>query len=396
MIRTDDRTLCSGCGACAQICPKKSISFEKDTLGSLYARVDEKTCIDCRACELVCPLQQTFDAHHIGKCAFAAYAKDNGIRFRGSSGGMFETISAWIIKQNGSVFASRFDDSLKLRMVEATTLDGIRQVTKSKYLQSDVAYIFSTVKERVKEGKTVLVCSTPCQIAALKKYLGRYSKADNLFLMDFFCHGVPSQDLFDKCINYIESRDGIEVQSYEFRSKKKNGATPHYFTIKYKKNDRVKKKTSLYLNDPFYLGFQKYITLRDSCYHCPYGAGNHAGDITVGDFHDIDKYIKGINRFDGISTVIINTDKGQQMWKNIEDSVVLYPMNLHQLSIDKQIYSGGTKEPQGRSEFIKDMGDLEFEQVVLKWFNSKNEWKKAVYYCLPKFIREQIKSVVGL
>ena len=35
----------------------------------------------------------------------------------------------------------------------------------------------------------------------------------------------------------------------------------------------------------------------DRCEHCPYGFGNHKADITVGDFHNINRYVKEINRF---------------------------------------------------------------------------------------------------
>lgn len=396
MIRTDDKSLCSGCGTCALVCPKACISFKKDVLGCLYATIDEKSCLNCGMCLKVCPIQQSFDTQNIGICAYAAYAQDDNIRFRGSSGGIFESISELFIKQGGSVFACEFDEKLKLRMVEASTIDEARNLTKSKYLQSEAAGVFPIVMERVKSGKIVLVCSTPCQIAALRKYLGELSGANNLYLIDFFCHGVPSQEMFDRCLDYIERREGIKITSYEFRSKKKNGATPHYFTLKYRKNGAEKIKTDLYLNDPFYLGFQKYITLRDSCYNCPYGLGNHAGDITIGDFHDVDRYLKGINRFDGVSTVIVNTDKGQKMWETVHGELVVHPINLDRLHSDHQVYVGGTKEPKERSEFVRDMGELQFDQVVNKWFNSKKEWKKAIYYKFPRFIRDRIKTIVGL
>jgi coenzyme F420-reducing hydrogenase beta subunit len=396
MIKTDDKTLCSGCGVCALVCPKECISYEKDVIGSLYASVNEKMCINCGACQKVCPIQQPFGKGIIGLNSYAAYSKNQDIRFRGSSGGLFETISEWVLGKKGSIFACGFDENLKLRMVEATTIEEVRKLVKSKYLQSSAAYIFPAIRERVKRGTVVLVCSTPCQIAALKKYLGDLGNADNLFLMDFFCHGVPSQELFDKGIKYVEQRKGISIISYEFRSKKRNGSTPHYYSIKYRINGTLKHKTDFYFNDPFYFGFQKNITLRDSCYHCPYGTGNHVGDITIGDFHDIDKYIKGINRFDGVSTVIINTQKGQKLWEITSDSLVTHQMDLAKLYTDCQIYSGGTKEPISRSEFLSDMEKMQFEHVVEKWFDSKKEWKKKIYYRFPRFIRDAIKSMARL
>ena len=144
------------------------------------------------------------------------------------------------------------------------------------------------------------------------------------------------------------------------------------------------------------LGFQKYITMRDSCYQCPYGSGGHCGDITIGDFHEIDKYVNGLNRFDGVSTVLTNTQKGEKLWKKIESGMVSYEMSMERLIEDGQIYAGGTKEPKQRAEFLHDMETLEFTAVADKWLNSKHEWKKAIYYRLPFVIRKTIKGLMRL
>ena len=394
MIRTDKKELCSGCGTCALVCPRNCISFSKDVLGSPVAEVDDQLCINCGACESVCPIQQSFENKRVGCNAYAVFSNDNSIRFRGSSGGVFETVADYILSKGGSVFASGFSNELKLCMKEAKTLDEVRNLTKSKYLQSDVVGCFPIIKERIQQGVYVLVCSTPCHVSALKKYLGKLAEMERLVLLDFFCHGVPSQQLFDQNIAYLEKRDGVKITEYEFRTKIKNGATPHYYSLSYVKNGCYEKKTSLYFKDPFYLGFQKYITLRDSCYNCPYGYGNHEADITIGDFHDIDKYISGINRFEGISTVIINGDRGREIFEKIRESLCIYEMNIEQLYADHQIYSGGTSKPNNREDFLGDMETKTFDYIVNKWFNPKHEWKKNVYYHMPLFVRKILKSVL--
>lgn len=396
MIKTDDKALCSGCQTCSVVCPKQCITFKKDLLGHLYPIINEEACINCGRCQLVCPMQRAFDGLKIGKEAWVAYSLDSEIRFHGSSGGIFETIANRIVSTGGSVFACQFDGHLQLMCVEAKTYDEIRKQTKSKYLQSECSGMFPIIRERVKSGVPVLFCATPCQTAALKLYLGNCSQSDNLYLLDFFCHGVPSQDFFDKCIRFVERHKGIKVTGYEFRSKIPKGATPHYYTISWVKDGKKKEKTSLYLEDPFYLGFQKYLTLRDSCYHCPYGCGNHASDITIGDFHEIDKYIHGINRFDGVSTVLINTEKGKKLWESVQEKLYSQSIDIEKLHEDKQIYAGGTREPKLRMAFIDDLGKFDFDTVVNKWFNSNQEWKKKIYYALPSIIRQMVKKIAGL
>ena len=51
MISIENKSICCGCGACVQKCPKKSISLIEDSEGFLYPKVDETTCINCGLCE---------------------------------------------------------------------------------------------------------------------------------------------------------------------------------------------------------------------------------------------------------------------------------------------------------------------------------------------------------
>lgn len=397
MIRTDNKNLCCGCETCGLVCPKNCISFECDSLGHKYPHVDKNLCVNCRKCESVCPIQNNYEGLDIGNEAHIVYSKDVNIRRRGSSGGVFETIAKWIVGNEGAVFACRFDDNLKLKCFEANTEEEVKKLTKSKYLQSESVDSFPLMKQRILGGKKVLFVSTPCQVAAFKSYLGKLASSDNVFLVDFFCHGVPSQDFFDMCKDYVERKEGISVKEYEFRSKIKNGKTPHYYSLTYKKNGKIKRRTSLYLLDPFYLGFQKYITLRDCCYTCPFGRGNHSADMTMGDFHNVDRYISGINRFDGCSSVLINNEKGQFIWNQIKGSLLVHDIDINTLYQNKEIYSGGTQEPRQRQLFLADIqSGMPFDALVDKWLNGRTDYKKRIYYAMPNFIRNMAKKICGM
>ena len=45
-----DMELCTGCGACVEICPTEAISLHDGK-----ARVDGDKCVDCGVCESECP-----------------------------------------------------------------------------------------------------------------------------------------------------------------------------------------------------------------------------------------------------------------------------------------------------------------------------------------------------
>ena len=46
-----DKKLCSGCGACFNICPKKCIQMQPDMCGFLYPVIDKTRCIGCGLCD---------------------------------------------------------------------------------------------------------------------------------------------------------------------------------------------------------------------------------------------------------------------------------------------------------------------------------------------------------
>lgn len=61
----------------------------------------------------------------------------------------------------------------------------------SKYIQSKLGDTFKSVKTDLDAKKSVLFSGTSCQVAGLKKYIGK--EYDNLFCVDIVCHGVPSK-----------------------------------------------------------------------------------------------------------------------------------------------------------------------------------------------------------
>ena len=394
MINIIDESQCCGCGACSIVCPKQCIQMIPGTLGHLFPKVKEDICIACGKCEQVCPMKQQKRKQSFRQTAYAAYAKEPEIRFAGSSGGMFGTFSLQLLKDNYSVYGAAFDSNLQLKCMEATEQSGLAILLKSKYLQSDLTNQYRKIKSNLENGKKILFVSTPCQVAALKSYLGK--EYENLLTIDFFCHGVPSQQFFDQCIKIDSERLGGNIKKYQFRAKKRwGGVTPHYFLAEIELNGRCKKITKIYYKSSFYAIFQKYINFRESCYKCQFANADRLSDITIGDFHEIDRYIKGINRFDGISTVIINSVKGEKLWKRCSKQIVQYPVDLSMLISDGICFNGGTKKPKNREEFIRDYNSKSFKELIEKYAGVRKYWKQGIYYSMPKFLRKQFKKYIG-
>lgn len=387
MIKVINEKDCCGCSACSVVCPQRCISMKEGTLGSLFPVVDEKKCVECGKCNSVCPVLNKFETKRTENSAYAAYANEENIRKRGSSGGMIEVFSRYLIQKKYTVYGAAFDENLKLKCTKAEEIEQLFPLLKSKYLQSDLSEKYLEIESKLKNGEGILFVSTPCQVLSLKLFLKK--EYEKLITIDFFCHGVGSQKFFDECRAYDEKKHNIKIKKFVFREKKKNGSTPHYFSI----NDG---KAKIYYNSVFYMAFQKYICLRESCYDCIFSGKTRYSDITVGDFHEIDKYVDKINRFDGVSTVIVNTEKGKKLFEEIKDNLTTYEIGLQRLIDDGVCFCGGTKKPPKRNEFIKSYNEDDFDNFVNKHLNKKEYRIQDIYYRLPLFLRKILKKVMGI
>ena len=90
-IWIEDKKFCTGCAACANICPKQCIALKEDEEGFSYPNVDETRCIECGACTAVCPVSKEgqTDQPIDGVQVYACVSRDEKILKESSSGGVF-------------------------------------------------------------------------------------------------------------------------------------------------------------------------------------------------------------------------------------------------------------------------------------------------------------------
>ena len=208
---------CCGCKACGDVCPKNAIAFALDEEGFFYPNVNDD-CIECGLCSKVCPAKNDLNTDTAQSQTFVGCLdKNKERRDKGSSGGLFGLLASEMMTEGYEICGAAFDDNLKLKHCFAKSEEDVDKQKKSKYLQSDCGGIYRQIKQKTKDGKKVMFVGTPCQCAALKRYLG--AQVSNALIVDFACHGVPSQGLFDKCIHYYEEHHECKVLSYSFRHK---------------------------------------------------------------------------------------------------------------------------------------------------------------------------------
>lgn len=307
MIKNQDKKDCCGCSACASICPKQCIVMVKDNEGFLYPKVDENTCVNCGLCEKVCNELHPFDKREPLK-VLAAINKDEEIRLKSSSGGIFYILAEKTIKDGGVVFGARFDENWQVFIDYAEDMKGVEAFMGSKYVQARVANAYKDAKRFLAEGRKVLFSGTPCQIAGLRKFLRK--PYDNLLTVDFICHGTPSPKVWGMYLDEVIKR-GCCISSIEFRNKKE-GWKNFSFNLRYNEDDNTISMLSPFSQNLYMKAFLQNIILRPSCYDCKAKGCSSQSDVTIADFWGIETVFPDMDDDKGTGLVFINTDKGHE------------------------------------------------------------------------------------
>lgn len=342
-----DKKYCIGCGTCENVCPVDACKLSYDEEGFLFPEIDKLKCINCNSCKSKCPVLLPQNKN-ISQEAFAYYSKDICLRKKSSSGGFFSDISQYIINEKkGVVVGAAYTDFNNtphyVSHIIVDNIDDLQKLRGSKYVQSDMRYIFKKVKEYIDSGRIVLFSGTPCQISAIKSYI---DKKDNLYTIDLFCHGVPSPKVFERYVHEMKVKKETIINFKD----KINGWNDSCITF----STENCKYSARHSQDTYYLGFIENLYLRNSCYNCKYNIlNNRPGDISIGDFWNIEKIIPELNDNIGINAVITNTKKGHALLKEIEHKAgFCKSMNINNLLQGNSILTKPEEAHIRRTDFF--------------------------------------------
>jgi len=331
-----DNKLCCGCGACADACPKKCIAMDYNEYGFLMSIVGEG-CVDCGLCKKVCPAQNPIQREEI-KAVYKGYRKEKekDADKESSSGALFPALAEKIISEQGVVVGAVFEDGFKnVKHVLVEDMTGVESCRGSKYIQSQTAGIYEKTKRALKDGRKVLFSGTPCQIAGLKGFLR--ADYDNLYTMDFICHGVASTAYWQAFLESVA--DGKKLAYVSFRNKD-NGFTSS--GIKIVTDDGVTLVEEPIAQEPIFgKAFANNLLARDSCGGCQYAARTRCADITLAD-NMID--CTDEEKKKGSSFIFINTQKGQALFDFVKADLCAEEKDAAEI-IAKMMHLNGPAKP---------------------------------------------------
>lgn len=409
MININEKKDCCGCNACVQICPKHCITMFPDIEGFLYPQVDFDICVGCGLCVEVCPVINQNESR-LPLAVYAAKNKNEEIRLKSSSGGIFTLLAEKIIKEKGVVFGARFDENWNVIHDYTETIEGLEWFRGSKYVQSVIGNNLKKAKQFLTEGRKVLFSGTPCQIAGLKKYLRK--EYENLLAVEVVCHGVPSPKVWRDYIEYKRAKRGTGknsvssslkdipvVTGISFRDKsngwKKFGFKISYAAFKAAENTVSKSVISNseitpFNEDLFMKGFLKNLYLRPSCYHCAARQGKSGADISIADYWGVQSIHPELDDDKGTGLVLINTKHGVNYFNSIKDQIDSLISSYDKAIMQNPCIIKSVKQPKQRIIFWSNyhISKIDCIEVVI------NSMRPVLNVVIVKQTIQKFKSII--
>ena len=376
MINPSAETCC-GCSACESICAHKAITMEPDALGFLVANIHPELCVDCGLCDSVCPfLSKVSDdrKNNVPK-AYAARHKDISEVATSRSGAVFISVSDYVLNHGGVVYGVSFDNAFVVRHQKANNKKGRDAFKGSKYVQSDLRGVWKDIRSELIDGKDVLFSGTPCQTAALLKFIPARLQ-QNLYVTDIICHGVASPAVWAEYLKWIERKEGSEIIAVDFRDKEIWGWDGLHRESFRMVNSQNKKTFPFTVYQPF--------LIRTSCHHCPYATLNRPSDLTIGDLWSWEKVCPELNSDKkGVSLVMCNTSKGEELLNAISSNIHIKPVNLSDC-IQPNLQHPTPEDFRSQS-FKSDFVNRGFNYILRKYYG----------YTLYNVLKHKIKRILG-
>lgn len=393
-IQIHDKKCCSGCTACVSVCPKSCIAMLEDEEGFLYPQVDTTVCIECSKCVKVCPYTNSEfilkpDTEELALC-YAAYNRNEEIRYKSSSGGMFRAFADKIIAEGGVVFGATYDKDFSVYHSYTESIEGLTAFMGSKYLQSRMGNSFTSVKQFLNEGRKVLFSGCGCQIAGLKRYLKNDN--ENLICVDILCHGVGSPKIWkDYLHHYFNDYD---IKSINCRDKIVGWSNSSYTII-----GKERQYSEVVHKNIYHKTYIKHTHIRPSCEVCPFKNDNRVSDITIADCWGFKKIAPEMNDEKGLSSVIVHSAKGKKLFDAVASQLVFKEASIDDVKEYNPDYIRSQNvDHRKRNAFWKDYYQLPFK-ILLEKYLGESKKQKAMFLIkkvAKKILPARVYNIAGL
>lgn len=293
--------------------------------------------------------------------AFAAYNTDDDIRFQSTSGGVFTLLAVYLMeKYDAVVYGAVFDEQFNVIHDRADSIQDLSRLRGSKYPQSRIGDTFKDIRDLLSTGRTVFFTGTPCQVAGLKRFLGK--EYETLYCLDFVCHGVASDLLWRNYIDHIGKRK--KIRSIVFKHKA-TGWKKWHFYVEYE--DGTIKHRRGYMT-MFMGSYLAYSNVRPSCYHCRFKGLEHEADFTISDCWGAGERDMSINDDKGLSALLLQNERARSIFNEIKSNLRYKQFDANELMKDNWTTFRPVPVPENRKAFFESVARESGIRALQKYY----------------------------
>jgi coenzyme F420 hydrogenase subunit beta len=339
--------LCTGCGTCAGLCPKRAVEMMVDrSQGVYHPMIDQDRCDGCGLCFQICPghtvqfkhlsyeifgkeLVDTPLGNHLN--CYMGNATDSDIRHNAASGGVVTGLLISALKRGlidgALVTRMREDRPLEAESFIARNKDDIISASKSKYCPVPANVSLREIIE--KDGRYAVV-GLPCHIQGVRKAMSVIPKLRNRVIL---CLSL----LCGHCGTFFETELLLHMYCREIEIKNitrldyRGGGWPGFMKIHFNDNKAISIPYKEYI-----VFYSMFFFAQKRCLLCC-DAVSRLSDITV-----MDAWLPEIMERDkqGTSLLIVRTEAGERF---CDCSRLMQVVELQAMPSIKLIQSQGTQ-----------------------------------------------------
>lgn len=117
---------------------------------------------------------------------------------------------------------------------------------------------------------------------------------------------------------------------------------------------------------------------RESCYQCAYANTSRVGDLTVGDFWGIAKSHPNFNSPKGVSSVFVNTEKGQKLFEMMRVLAEVEEATLEEGVVKQGNLVKPSIRPNDRNIFYEKIDEDDFMDNLKVGIQPKERLKAVI------------------